>query len=567
MGSYKHSAFWLCVKSIELKRLAQLFFCIGKLADIAPSHKHERRRKRGANTLDNKITKTIVAIALAGLLPAKAAANVCEPTSELYNVVGVETWDTLNVRSGPSTKYEVVDELEPNETGIWVTGNFLAKTDACRAACDSNNPDNNDLLKECFSKGNIWYEVHVSQSQVGWASAKHLEVASKTKIDKKSNQILADSISNTSNLPTCTDPNWWDECQGERSSDEIVGNYPVLILRMSGEWKDNSIHGHGQTDWADGSKYVGQYENGLMSGIGTHTSVDGWTYVGQFENGSMNGKGTLTNSSGTEKYVGDFVEDMRHGKGVTNFSDGRKHDGEYANDVKEGFGVFTFREGGRYEGEFSNELPNGQGAEYDPNGNVVKQGIWKSGALVEEIEADEKSVSGAKTSKTTVAPDPTVSIEEVKTIISKCDGAITLKNICWAQDSEEMKIVLTSAGYVCGQESDLFGGRHVVCRMENGDISFIENKVIFTCETFNGCGFSLVEISQKLLDAGVVSELNPENEQISDGTSTFYIEKYCGRGTKGDQICVVQDQTLLGVPLLNVELMKGQFGTGGPNFN
>ena len=124
--------------------------------------------------MDNMIVKTILAIALTSFSPAIVSANVCEPTSELYKVFGVESWDTLNVRSGPSTKYEVVDELAPNETGVLVTGNFLAKTDTCQTACDSNNSDNIDLLKECFSKGNIWYEVHISQSEVGWASAKHL---------------------------------------------------------------------------------------------------------------------------------------------------------------------------------------------------------------------------------------------------------------------------------------------------------------------------------------------------------------------------------------------------------
>ena len=74
--------------------------------------------------MDNMIVKTILAIALTSFSPAIVSANVCEPTSELYKVFGVESWDTLNVRSGPSTNMKLLMSLRQTKLEFWSQGIF-----------------------------------------------------------------------------------------------------------------------------------------------------------------------------------------------------------------------------------------------------------------------------------------------------------------------------------------------------------------------------------------------------------------------------------------------------------
>jgi hypothetical protein len=346
--------------------------------------------------MDNLILKAIAVIAITSFSSDTASASVCEPTSQLYNVVGVESWDTLNVRSGPSTKYEVIDELKSNETGIWVTGEFTAKTDACEAACNSNVSEINDLLKKCFANGNIWYEVHVSQSEVGWASAKHLEAGTGTEVDNQLNQSPAEPSSNsgTAKLPPCIDPNWWTDCEGEKLGVDILGSYQTGISSIKGTWKDNNLHGQGSTSWSDGSSYMGEFKKGRVSGHGVYTNSEG-NYVGEFQDGLFDGNGTLTYLDG-EKYVGGFKGGYKSGKGVTYFADGRRYEGEYFNDLFEGFGILTFSSGNKYEGEFSNGQPNGKGTEFSVDGSVLQKGKWIDG-LLRDPENAQESISVAST--------------------------------------------------------------------------------------------------------------------------------------------------------------------------
>ncbi len=60
-------------------------------------------------------------LALGAALAPLSDANACACCGT-YRVVDVDAWDTLNVRSGPGTGYEVVDALPPDEGCIINTG-------------------------------------------------------------------------------------------------------------------------------------------------------------------------------------------------------------------------------------------------------------------------------------------------------------------------------------------------------------------------------------------------------------------------------------------------------------
>ena len=69
------------------------------------------------------------------------------------------------------------------------------------------------------------------------------------------------------------------------------------------------------TNYADGTKYVGEFKDDRYHGKGTHTFGYGEKYVGEWKNGSEHGQGTWTETGGG-KYVGEW-------------KNGKKHEGTY----------------------------------------------------------------------------------------------------------------------------------------------------------------------------------------------------------------------------------------------
>ncbi|MDB0067599.1 hypothetical protein N9E77_03450, partial [Candidatus Pelagibacter sp.] len=49
----------------------------------------------------------------------------------------------------------------------------------------------------------------------------------------------------------------------------------------------------GTMNYADGSKYVGEFKYGELNGLGTMNYEDGSKYVGEFKYGKINGLGTM----------------------------------------------------------------------------------------------------------------------------------------------------------------------------------------------------------------------------------------------------------------------------------
>jgi len=157
-------------------------------------------------------------------------------------------------------------------------------------------------------------------------------------------QITTATIS--SKLPDCpSTTTYWHNCLG-------TDNYPSGS-RYIGEWKDGKEHGQGIFIWADGEEYIGQWMNGKKHGQGTYTFPDGEGYIGQWKNSEKHGRGTYTYPSGA-KYVG-----------------------EYQNGVRRGRGTYTYPSGAKIVGEWANGELNGYAVEYNADGTILKQGIWK----------------------------------------------------------------------------------------------------------------------------------------------------------------------------------------------
>ncbi|MGE5458906.1 MAG: stalk domain-containing protein [Methanobacterium sp.] len=118
----------------------------------------------------------------------------------------------------------------------------------------------------------------------------------------------------------------------------------------------------------DGSKYIGQVENGKMNGQGTYYFNNGEKYIGQFKNDFFEGQGTYTWPNG-DKYVGEYKNDLRNGKGTYYYANGEIYEGQFKDNLFEGKGTFTWPDGEKYIGEYKNDQRNGQGTYYYVNGD------------------------------------------------------------------------------------------------------------------------------------------------------------------------------------------------------
>ena len=90
-----------------------------------------------------------------------------------------------------------------------------------------------------------------------------------------------------------------------------------------------------------GDKYVGEWQNDKRHGKGTYTWTNGEKYVGEWQNDERYGQGTNTWING-EKYEGEWQNDKRHGQGTNSRTSGDKYIGEYKDGYEHGQGTYTY---------------------------------------------------------------------------------------------------------------------------------------------------------------------------------------------------------------------------------
>lgn len=91
--------------------------------------------------------------------------------------------------------------------------------------------------------------------------------------------------------------------------------------------------------------------------------------------------GVVTTPKG-QKYIGEFRDGKRTGKGAYIYPYGLNYEGNFVNGHYKGYGTLIQPDGSKYVGVFLNDKENGEGIEYGANGAVLRSGIWKDGAFV-----------------------------------------------------------------------------------------------------------------------------------------------------------------------------------------
>ena len=135
---------------------------------------------------------------------------------------------------------------------------------------------------------------------------------------------------------------------------QVAGDYDGEINNK------NLPHGKGKCIFEDGLVYNGSWVNGKREGARKMTFPNKDYYEGEWKNDAPNGKGE--HFIGGEYYEGDFVEGNRHGKGKYIWiKENTKYVGEFVDNLKHGLGIFYDENDSVYEGNWSEDKRYGTG--------------------------------------------------------------------------------------------------------------------------------------------------------------------------------------------------------------
>ncbi|MFZ6818144.1 hypothetical protein [Undibacterium sp. Ji22W] len=100
-------------------------------------------------------------------------------------------------------------------------------------------------------------------------------------------------------------------------------------------------------------------------------------YTGACRDGLANGKGT---AAGRDRYVGEFLNGNKHGKGTYKWSNGGRYEGEWVNDGRHGFGI-------HYTSGPDAFLPEGISEIGKQHGPIIV-GLWRSDKIYKRFYYD-----------------------------------------------------------------------------------------------------------------------------------------------------------------------------------
>lgn len=154
-------------------------------------------------------------------------------------------------------------------------------------------------------------------------------------------------------------------------------------------------NGYGTMTYANGQKYIGEFDQGLRHGQGVLFINQTRKYVGSWRNGRKHGEGRIylnnriltagkwSNNKLTETatFKNGCVEgNCQDGFGAYLFNDGKKVIGEFSNGSLKGYTICFYPNGNKYIGEWKFNGRNGQGKLY--NEKNPQNGIWLDDAFV-----------------------------------------------------------------------------------------------------------------------------------------------------------------------------------------
>ncbi|MDP2436151.1 MAG: hypothetical protein Q8P67_10445, partial [archaeon] len=164
--------------------------------------------------------------------------------------------------------------------------------------------------------------------------------------------LLSDTASPLTLVPSLSA----DESNQSGSADPVLSVDPALSSDPAPSAEATQVI---TKVYPNGDKYIGQYLQGKRDGKGLYIYSNGDIYDGFYRNGQFEGPGIFHFANG-DVYEGDFASGMFHGQG--SLKTGAFHyTGAFEEDCFHGFGILRFNQGDTYEGEFVNDLRHGPG--------------------------------------------------------------------------------------------------------------------------------------------------------------------------------------------------------------
>lgn len=125
--------------------------------------------------------------------------------------------------------------------------------------------------------------------------------------------------------------------------------------------------------YSTAAKYLGQWKDNEKHGKGTQTWANGDKYVGEWAAGKPSGFGTYWKQSKKEgllkQYAGQWANGQQNGRGVFYYEDGGMYDGQWRNGLRHGVGTMSYADGSVYEGDWFNDKRHGFGIYDHANGD------------------------------------------------------------------------------------------------------------------------------------------------------------------------------------------------------
>ncbi|KAM3909778.1 ALS2 C-terminal-like protein isoform 2-T2 [Leptodactylus fuscus] len=124
-------------------------------------------------------------------------------------------------------------------------------------------------------------------------------------------------------------------------------------------WRNGAIQGYGICEYADESVYKGYFKDNMRHGFGIFenrsSTATAWKYTGNWEGDKRSGYGVWESSDNSERYIGMWQENQRHGLGIVLLNTGSCYQGVFNANKLVGPGVLVTEDSSMYEGEFTEE--------------------------------------------------------------------------------------------------------------------------------------------------------------------------------------------------------------------
>ncbi|XP_070770301.1 alsin-like [Enoplosus armatus] len=158
-----------------------------------------------------------------------------------------------------------------------------------------------------------------------------------------------------------------------------------------GHWRDGKIHGFGKYKYASGEVYEGCFCDGQRHGYGMLSSgklakTSSSVFLGQWVHDRKTGYGVHDDITRGEKYMGLWLDELRHGSAVVVTQYGVYYEGTFRDNKMSGLGLLVSDDDTAFHGEFSDDWnANGKGVLSLPNGDCLEglfSGEWTAGLKV-----------------------------------------------------------------------------------------------------------------------------------------------------------------------------------------